>query len=80
MTNFDIWEATDRFQRVLERSGITAELNRLGAQDGDLVTIADHELVWGEQEDEEAAYVTSDDGQQAAFEWIAEDDFSPDEK
>jgi GTP-binding protein len=51
MTDFDSDDAVDRFQTVLRRSGIEAELERLGIDDGDVVHIAGHELVWGEQED-----------------------------
>jgi GTP-binding protein len=51
MTNFDLDEGGERFQKVLESSGISSELMRQGIQPGDLVHIADHELVWGEMED-----------------------------
>jgi GTP-binding protein len=79
MTNFDLWEASDRFQRVLDRSGISAELTRQGILQGDVVTIATHELVWGEQEDEDGAFVVADAQEEAEYEWLAEDDFSADE-
>jgi len=59
MTNFDQWEAADRYQRVLDRSGIAAELDRRGVQQGDLVRIADHELTWGDQ-DEDGAFVVAE--------------------
>lgn len=49
MTNFDQLDAVDRFQRVLERSGISAELERKGVEPGDTVTIADMNLTWGEE-------------------------------
>jgi GTP-binding protein len=49
MTDFSQDEAVYRFQRMLESTGITAELERLGVQDGDVVHIANHELVWGDQ-------------------------------
>jgi len=79
MTNFDLWEATERFQRVLDRSGISAELNRQGVQAGDTVTIATHELVWGEQDDEEdGSFVVLGKEEEAEYEWLAEDDFSAD--
>lgn len=71
MTNFDLWEAAERFQRVLERSGISAELKRLGVQTGDTVTIANHDLLWGEQDDEDGAFVVEDSGED-------EDDDVPD--
>ncbi|MBA3274505.1 MAG: GTPase ObgE [Chloroflexia bacterium] len=79
MTNFDLWEATERFQRVLDRSGISAELNRQGVQTGDTVTIATHDLVWGDQDDEEdGSFIVLGDEQEAEYEWQAEDDFSVD--
>lgn len=55
MTDFSREEGGDRFQRFLESSGISQELERLGIEDGDVVHIADHELVWGEQEEPLAA-------------------------
>jgi GTP-binding protein len=51
MTNFDLIESSDRFQKILETSGITKELNRLGIEHGDTVIIADRELIWGIQEE-----------------------------
>lgn len=78
MTNFDQWEAAERFQRVLDRSGISAELKRQGVQTGDTVQIATHELVWGEQEDEDASFATLEEEEQAEFEWLAEDDVTAD--
>ncbi|HEX3301429.1 MAG TPA: Obg family GTPase CgtA, partial [Thermomicrobiales bacterium] len=51
MTNFDLQEASDRFQSILERSGITKELNRQGIEQGDTVVIGDRELIWGIQEE-----------------------------
>lgn len=54
MTNFDSWEAADRYQRMLDRSGISAELRRLGILEGDTVNIATKSLNWGEQEEDEA--------------------------
>jgi GTP-binding protein len=57
MTNFDQWEAADRYQRVLDRSGISSELARQGIQTGDLVHIATHELEWGDQDDDGAFVV-----------------------
>jgi GTPase len=78
MTNFDQWEATDRFQRVLDRSGISAELTRQGIQPGDTVSIANHDLVWGDQDDEDGAYIVPDEGEQAEMEWLAEDESDED--
>ena len=59
MTNFDQWEAAERYQRVLDRSGISAELDRQGVQQGDTVKIANHELAWGDQ-DEDGAFVLAE--------------------
>ena len=55
MTNFDLLNSSDRFQKILETSGITKELNRLGIEHGDTVVIADRELLWGIQEELEPA-------------------------
>ncbi len=52
MTNFNLDDAVTRYQRVLERSGISAELERQKIQRGDTVIIAGHELTWGEQDEE----------------------------
>lgn len=51
MTDFSKEEGGDRFQRFLESSGISRELGQLGIEEGDLVHIADHELVWGDQDE-----------------------------
>jgi GTP-binding protein len=51
MTDFSRDEAVERFQRLLESSGISEELGRLGVESGDVVHIADFELVWGDQEE-----------------------------
>jgi GTP-binding protein len=51
MTDFSRDEAVERFQRLLESSGISEELGRLGVEPGDVVHIADIELVWGDQEE-----------------------------
>jgi GTP-binding protein len=47
MTNWDYYEATMRFQRILRAMGITEALREAGVQDGDRVIIGDMELVWG---------------------------------
>jgi len=41
-------EAVRRFQRTLERMGITAALEEAGVQPGDTVCIGEKELVWEE--------------------------------
>jgi GTPase len=51
MTDFSNDEGADRFQRVLTSSGISEELERQGVQPGDVVTIASHELFWGEEDE-----------------------------
>lgn len=57
MTDFSLEEAADRFQRILEAAGISGRLAELGIQPGDVVHIADAELIWEqdllEGEDEE---------------------------
>jgi GTP-binding protein len=48
MTDFANEEAAERFQRILEASGVSAQLEKIGVQPGDIVHIADAELVWDE--------------------------------
>ncbi len=67
MTNFDVSDSVDRFQRVLDRSGIQAELEAQGIQEGDVVHIADFEMMWGEQ-DEEGNLLSDLDFTRAALE------------
>lgn len=55
MTNFAFEEGQERFEKFLEGSGISKELERLGIEDDDVVHIGDFELVWGEQLDESPA-------------------------
>ncbi len=74
MTNFDQREAVDRYQRMLERNGIASELERLGIQDGDTVYIAEHELMWGDQPDEDGSFVVAGHVEPTEFEWIEGDD------
>ncbi len=50
MTNFNQPEALDRVQRVLDASGISAAMLNEGVQEGDVVRIADAELIWSETE------------------------------
>ncbi len=54
MTDFSREEGVERFQRFLETSGISQELARLGIEDGDIVHIADFDLVWGDQPEADA--------------------------
>ena len=51
MTNFATEAGVERFQDMLDSSGIAGELTRQGIQPGDVVHIAEHELVWGERDD-----------------------------
>lgn len=48
MTVWNLDEAVRRFQRALERMGITAALGEAGVQPGDTVRIGETELVWEE--------------------------------
>ncbi len=48
MTDFKNEEAADRFQRILEASGISAKLEEIGINAGDTVHVAGEELVWDE--------------------------------
>ncbi|MFO7661145.1 MAG: Obg family GTPase CgtA, partial [Chloroflexota bacterium] len=48
MTYFEFGGALLRFQKVLERLGITEALTDAGVQVGDTVYIGDEELEWGE--------------------------------
>jgi GTP-binding protein len=78
MTNFSVPDSVDRFQRVLDRSGIQAELEAQGIQDGDTVHIADFEMTWGEQ-DEEGNLISDEAFTKAAFEAEAAE-LGPDEE
>ncbi|MEX2425335.1 MAG: Obg family GTPase CgtA, partial [Thermomicrobiaceae bacterium] len=49
MTDFANEEGAERFQRVLDSSGISEALEDIGIQPGDTVHIADYELYWDEQ-------------------------------
>ena len=48
MTVWNLDEAVQRFQTVLERTGITDALREAGVEPGDTVTIGDKELEWEE--------------------------------
>lgn len=54
MTDFSRDEGVERFQRFLIASGISGELERLDIEEGDVVHIADFELIWGDQDDFES--------------------------
>lgn len=57
MTDFGNDEAVDRFQRMLLSSGISEQLDRLGVEPGDVVRIADNELIWGDQDEYEPLFI-----------------------
>jgi GTPase len=61
MTNFNLDDAVTRYQRVLEKSGITNELERQKIRRGDIVSIAGYELTWGEQDEELAELEDADE-------------------
>ena len=46
MTNFDNDEAVTRLQRVLDRTGISKQLTKLGVRNGDSVAFGTHTLIW----------------------------------
>eukprot|EP00741_Cyanophora_paradoxa_P014277 tig00020780_g13769.t1 len=54
MTNWDYYQAIIRFQRILEATGISAQLRKLGVQNGDTVTIAGMDYDWEEDFDPSA--------------------------
>ena len=47
MTNWDYYEASMRFQRILRAMGVADALRETGVQEGDTVQIGEIELVWG---------------------------------
>lgn len=53
ITRWDLYEAVTRFQKTLERAGITQALEAAGVQAGDTVFIGEVELEWGEDTDAE---------------------------
>ncbi len=48
MTYFEFEDTLARFQQILESMGITEAMEEAGVQRGDIVTIGDEELEWGE--------------------------------
>jgi len=47
MTNWDYYESSLRFQRILRAMGIRSKLEEMGVAEGDTVQIGEMELVWG---------------------------------
>jgi GTP-binding protein len=52
-TRWDLYEAVSRFQKSLERMGITPALEEAGVKNGDTVFIGEAELEWGEDVESE---------------------------
>lgn len=52
MTYWELDESAARFQRILEATGITAALEAAGVKAGDVVYIGQHELEWGDENEE----------------------------
>lgn len=73
MTNFNNDEAVARFQRVLERTGISARLRALGVGGGDVVQIGPHALTWVATPGE--AIITDPDPETDL--WLAEEESPP---
>jgi GTP-binding protein len=48
MTYWEFDVPVQRFQRILEKMGITAALEKAGVESGDTVRIGNEELEWGE--------------------------------
>jgi len=46
MTNWDLDEAVQRFQRIADAIGLKAALRKAGVQTGDTVRIGEAELEW----------------------------------
>lgn len=49
MTNWDYYEAVQRFQRILEAQGIADALREAGAEEGDLVMIGEWDFNYWER-------------------------------
>lgn len=56
MTNWRFYEATLRFQRVLKRIGLWADLEARGVQDGDTVVIGGSAFVWSSDQSEQKLF------------------------
>jgi GTP-binding protein len=70
MTNFDNEEAVARLQRVLERTGISERLRRLGVRPGDAVQIGAHTLYWAATPGDEILDLPDEE----ADRWLAEEE------
>eukprot|EP00884_Botryococcus_braunii_P009916 jgi/Botrbrau1/18926/Bobra.177_2s0079.2 len=56
MTNWDYYEASLRFQKVLDAAGINKALKERGVKEGDTVVIGPVEMVWSDDQSEAALY------------------------
>ena len=56
MTNWDYFEATLRFQRVLQACGVSASLRAQGVEEGDSVVIGGVEFAWSNDQTDGALY------------------------
>ena len=57
MTNWEYYESTTRFQRVLDLAGVTKALRRAGAREGDAVAVGNSmEFEWVDDDDKGRAY------------------------
>lgn len=72
MTDFSSEDAADRFQRILEASGISDRLETLGIEPGDTVHIGEAELVWDQAAMETAE---SNRGERRTHRQRLQDDF-----
>ncbi|KAG2484430.1 hypothetical protein HYH03_016740 [Edaphochlamys debaryana] len=58
MTNWDYYESSKRFQRVLEASGINGALRAKGVREGETVVIGEAEFAWSEAKGDAAVYAS----------------------
>ena len=56
MTNWNYYESALRFQKVLEASGIVAELKAQGVSPGDTVSVGGSEFLWSDDRSDGKLY------------------------
>jgi len=56
MTNWEYYEALQRFQAVLKQSGLQAALKEAGCENGHTVSIGGYEFEWADSEDQAKMY------------------------
>ncbi|MCW1967075.1 MAG: GTPase ObgE [Anaerolineae bacterium] len=49
ITRWDLYQATEKFQVALDRSGVSSALLKAGIEPGDMVFIGDYELEWQDE-------------------------------